>query len=94
MRRLAFVFATLITTLDCSTAPPATGSSKKHTTDEDESPTPGTTPANDPAATGPGIVLRGGSVVDPASKTIEQRDVYLCGGSVVEESQGRTCAST
>src|SRR5215471_464055 len=39
-----------------------------------------------------GLVLRGGSVVDPGSKTIEVRDLYICDGRVVSESDGRQCA--
>ena len=50
-----------------------------------------------PAATGGGVsqtglVLRGGSVVDPATQTIVTRDLYICGGVIVEEAAGKSCS--
>lgn len=42
---------------------------------------------------GGGLALTGGSVVDPAAKTVEARTLYICDGHVVDEAKGQSCAT-
>ena len=46
------------------------------------SPTKSAVGGGDGGGSGVGLVLRGGSVVDPRTQTITQQDLYLCGGVV------------
>jgi imidazolonepropionase-like amidohydrolase len=41
-----------------------------------------------------GLVLRGGSVVDPAARTIVTRDVFICAGIIVDALAEPSCAPT
>lgn len=50
------------------------------------------TTGGDTTGGGDGLVLRGGWIVDPAGETVEQRDLYLCDGRIVDPEQGSTCA--
>ena len=47
-----------------------------------------------PAAGGSGLVLRGGSIVDPSTRAIEKRDLYICGGVIVDETKAKSCSLT
>jgi imidazolonepropionase-like amidohydrolase len=38
------------------------------------------------------VVLRGGSIVDPKTRTVSRQDLYICGGVIVDASTGPGCA--
>lgn len=72
---------------------PASTTTKKHATNHDPS-----APADDDVTSPgspnePGLVFRGGHVLDPSSHVMDDVDVFVCDGRIVDHDTGLGCAS-
>jgi imidazolonepropionase-like amidohydrolase len=89
------VFAALIASAANCAAPPDPGAmSKSAVKRASGDASPAGTATVPSGAIGTGFALRGGTVLDPASKTIEQRDLFVCDGVVVDADKGASCAKS